>query len=222
MIYAVIVAGGAGNRMKSSIPKQFLLLNEKPILHHTIKAFQQNMNDLKIILVLPQEFLTHQEYINSLADDYSNIKLVAGGNTRFQSVKNGLDTINTEDGIVFIHDGVRPFINKKLLDNCLFQAQEKGNAIPCVLIKDSLRIANQSGNEYVNRENFRAIQTPQTFKISLIKKAFEQDYNESFTDEATVLETIGEKINLIEGMDENIKITTPFDLQLAAIIIKSI
>jgi 2-C-methyl-D-erythritol 4-phosphate cytidylyltransferase len=218
MKYAVIVAGGIGTRMNSNIPKQFLLLNGKPILYHTIKAFQTTISDIKIILVLPKEYIAQQDYLNSIADNIADIVLVSGGETRFQSVKNGLNAIQT-DGIVFIHDGVRPFITQKLVENCLQTALEKGNAIPCVLIKDSLRKINSANNEYANREEFRAIQTPQTFQIDSIKKAFEQPYHESFTDEASVLENMGESINLIHGIDENIKITTPFDLKMAEIII---
>ena len=218
MKYAVIVAGGVGTRMKSNIPKQFLLLNGKPILYHTIKAFQTSISDIKIILVLPKEYIEQQDYLNSIADNIADIFVVSGGETRFQSVKNGLNAIQT-DGIVFIHDGVRPFITQKLVENCLQTALEKGNAIPCVLIKDSLRKINLANNEYANREDFRAIQTPQTFQIDSIKKAFEQPYQASFTDEASVLESMGESINLIHGIDENIKITTPFDLKMAEIII---
>ena len=218
MKYAVIVAGGVGTRMKSSVPKQFLLLNEKPILYHTIKAFQKNISDIKIILVLPEAYLSQQDYIHTLSDNIQDILLVSGGITRFQSVKNGLNAIQT-DGIVFIHDGVRPFISSHLLENCYQTALEKGNAIPCILIKDSLRKIHSNQNEYANREDFRAIQTPQTFQIAQIKKAFEQPYQTSFTDEASVLESMGEKINLIDGIDENIKITNPFDLKIAEIII---
>ncbi len=218
MKYAVIVAGGVGTRMKSNIPKQFLLLNGKPILYHTIKAFQTTISGIKIILVLPKEYMEQLDYLNSLSENIADIVVVSGGETRFQSVKNGLNAIQT-DGIVFIHDGVRPFITQKLLENCLQTALEKGNAIPCVLIKDSLRKINSSNNEYANREEFRAIQTPQTFQIDSIKKAFEQPYQASFTDEASVLENLGEEINLIHGIDENIKITTPFDLKMAEIII---
>lgn len=218
MKYAVIVAGGVGTRMKSNIPKQFLLLNGKPILYHTIKAFQTTISGIKIILVLPKEYMEQLDYLNSLSENIADIVVVSGGETRFQSVKNGLNAIQT-DGIVFIHDGVRPFITQNLLENCLQTALEKGNAIPCVFIKDSLRKINSSNNEYANREEFRAIQTPQTFQIDSIKKAFEQPYQASFTDEASVLENLGEEINLIHGIDENIKITTPFDLKMAEIII---
>ena len=218
MKYAVIVAGGVGTRMKSSVPKQFLLLNEKPILYHTIQAFQSAIADIKIILVLPEEYLSQQDYLHSLSDNINDIQVVSGGNTRFQSVKNGLNAIQT-DGIVFIHDGVRPFISQSLLENCYQTALEKGNAVPCVLIKDSLRKVFSANNEYANREEFRAIQTPQTFQIAQIKNAFEQPYQTSFTDEASVLESMGVEINLIDGMDENIKITNPFDLKIAEIII---
>jgi 2-C-methyl-D-erythritol 4-phosphate cytidylyltransferase len=218
MKYAVIVAGGVGTRMKSSVPKQFLLLNEKPILYHTIQAFQSAIADIKIILVLPEAYLSQQDYLHSLSDNISDIQVVSGGNTRFQSVKNGLNAIQT-DGIVFIHDGVRPFISQSLLENCYQTALEKGNAVPCVLIKDSLRKVFSANNEYANREEYRAIQTPQTFQIAQIKNAFEQPYQTSFTDEASVLENMGVEINLIDGMDENIKITNPFDLKIAEIII---
>ena len=211
--YAIIVAGGSGSRMKSEIPKQFLELNGQPILMHTLRAFYFDSTEL--ILVLPEPQF---EYWISLCEKHSftiSYKLVKGGETRFHSVKNGLDSIEGTEGLVAIHDGVRPIIKKEIIDNAYHLAAKHGSAIASVPLKDSIRVINQEGNSHVDRVNYRLIQTPQTFQLQLIKKAFEAGFRQSFTDDASVFEFSGQKVHLFEGDYRNIKITTPEDLQIA-------
>jgi 2-C-methyl-D-erythritol 4-phosphate cytidylyltransferase len=212
--YILIVAGGSGSRMQAKLPKQFLLLKEKPILMHTIMAFKNYDKKCQIILVLPEN---HMEYWENLCAEY-NFKvehlLVKGGKTRFHSVLNGLNSIEKE-GIVAIHDGVRPLVSAATIKECIQSAAEKGNAIPVVLVNDSVRKIDLSENYSVDRKNYRLVQTPQCFKSELIKAAYRQKYSEHFTDDASVLENMGVKINLVQGNLENIKITTQIDLKIA-------
>jgi 2-C-methyl-D-erythritol 4-phosphate cytidylyltransferase len=210
--WAVIVAGGSGTRMKSDIPKQFIEIGGKPILMHTLEAYHAAFATLKLILVLPEIQIPFWRGLCAKHKFSVDHKIVSGGTKRFHSVKNGLNAIPS-NGIVAIHDGVRPFISPEIIKNSFKVASEQGNAIASVALKDSIRKVNTDGtNELVNRENFQLIQTPQTFEVDLIKKAFEADYDPSFTDDATVLEKMGIKIHLIEGDYRNIKITTEEDL----------
>jgi 2-C-methyl-D-erythritol 4-phosphate cytidylyltransferase len=211
--FAVIVAGGSGLRMGASIPKQFLLLQDKPLLWHTVQAFASAFTDMNIVLVLPQ---THLDFGASIAAMFTDItiQIITGGDSRFQSVKNGLSVVPT-DAVVFVHDGVRCLITKDLIVKCYNQALEKGSAIPAVAATDSIRIANGNNSVVADRNNVRIIQTPQTFKSDLLLAAFQQPYNDAFTDEATVVEAYGEKIYLIEGDYTNLKITRPIDLLIA-------
>lgn len=216
--YAIIVAGGNGTRMQSELPKQFLELAGKPILMHTINAFY--FDEIEIILILPADQLT---FWNSLCTQHSFSvphTIVAGGATRFNSVKNGLDSIADKSGLVAIHDGVRPLIKRGPISNSYKVAENSGNAIVSVASKDSLRKISGNSNKAVNREAYRLIQTPQTFQIKSIKAAFNADYQPSFTDDASVLEHHGETINLITGDYRNIKITTPEDLLVAESFLK--
>ncbi len=219
MVFAIIVAGGSGTRMKTEIPKQFCLLAEKPILYYSVRAFITSYPDIKIKLVLPAMYADKKHPFLASLKEYHQIDLIQGGNNRYESVRNGLDSIPEEEGIVFIHDAVRPFIDEALLQRCYAEALIKGNAIPNIEVKDSLRQINAEKNWAVNRSEYRSIQTPQTFKLDVIKKAFKQPYQEIFTDDASVLEADGGKINLVEGLDMNFKITTPIDLTLAETII---
>ena len=212
--YAIIVAAGSGTRMNNNIPKQFLLINNKPVLWYTLNAFLHAYDDLEIILVLAKIFLEEGNKIIASTNFPARIKIVEGGETRFHSVKNGLKNID-DDSIVFVHDGVRCLITKTLINKCYETALEKGNAIPSVAAIDSIRIETENGNEIVDRNKVRIIQTPQTFKSNVLIKSFEQDYNNSFTDEASVAEHAGIKIHLIEGETTNIKITQPIDLIIA-------
>lgn len=216
--FAVIVAGGSGIRMGSALPKQFILLNDKPVLWHTLNAFLHAYDDLKIILVLAKEHFAKGEELLSTMHEH-RIQITEGGATRFHSVQNGLKLVK-EESVVFVHDGVRCLISKKLIERCYEQTLAKGNAVPAVASTDSIRINEGERNYVMPRERVRMIQTPQTFLSKIILPAFKQDYLEAFTDEATVVEAANEKIFLIEGEYDNIKITRPADLLLAERILK--
>lgn len=216
--YAIIVAGGSGTRMGTEIPKQFLLLNGKPVLWHSIKAFTDAYADIEIILVLPAQHMAKGE---NLAREFPGhkIRTTEGGETRFHSVKNGLKFVK-EKSIVFVHDGVRCLVSPNLIQSCYVTAIEKGNAIPATTATDSIRIGTRNESKQVDRNNVRIIQTPQTFLSETIISAFRQEYNVSFTDEASVAENAGERIYLVEGEVTNIKITRPIDLLVAEKIIE--
>lgn len=223
--YIVIVAGGSGKRMEATVPKQFLLLNGRPILMHTCERFYQYDNTLTFVIVLPSE---HIETWNALCKEYAFSiphKTIAGGSERFYSVKNALDHIqayqNTQETLVAIHDGVRPLVSLETIDKAFLAAKEKGNAIPVIAVIDSVRKVEDTGSSIVDRTQLRLIQTPQVFKLSLITKAYQQHFSENFTDDASVLETMGETIVLTEGNAENIKITRPIDLVIAESLLKN-
>ncbi len=217
MDYVIIVAGGKGLRMGSDIPKQFLPVAGKPILMRTIERFHEYDAQLNIILVLPEE---QQTYWKNLCEEYHfsiDHTIVNGGDTRFQSSKNGLAAIpDNEDGVVGIHDGVRPFVSKDVIEECYDTAREEYAAIPVYAVTDTLRyIDKRGGGKNVLRDDYRIVQTPQTFDISLAKQAFDQGYKEQFTDDASVIESLGCQVAMVEGNRENIKITTPFDIKVA-------
>ena len=200
--------------MNSEIPKQFIPLSGKPVLMHTIERFMAFDPAINIIVVLPQKETAEWQ---SLCDKHNfGIKhmVVTGGNTRFHSVKNGLDTI-TDKSFIAVHDGVRPLISNELIKRCFSEAIEKGNAIPFVHVRESIRKIDGDKNEAVKRDSFVIIQTPQCFSSDILKKAFLAEYETTFTDDASVVEAAGEKINLIEGEHSNIKITFPEDLLFA-------
>lgn len=223
MDYAIIVAGGKGLRMGGEIPKQFIPVAGKPILMHTLEKFQRfgesltGTGGLEIILVLPKE---QQEYWAELCTKYSfkvSHTVVNGGETRFHSVQNGLKAIPDDvDGVVGIHDGVRPFVSLDVIKRCYQEARMKKAVIPVMPVTDTLRDVTQGKNVY--RENYKIVQTPQTFDIQLLKKANQRPYSEAFTDDASVVEAIGQEVTMVEGNRENIKITTPFDLKIADVI----
>lgn len=214
--YTIIVAGGSGSRMGSSIPKQFLELNSKPILMHTILKMQQSLPHSEIILALPQtEFDTWKDLCE--VHQFSiNHKLVAGGSSRFESVRNALQSV-TEKSVVAIHDGVRPLVKASVVTQCMQMAKEKNAAIPVIAVEESLRQKTKSGSMVVNRDDYLIVQTPQCFTSEVIVKAYQQKYSPSFTDDASVVEAMGLEIHLIPGNKENIKITTPEDLKIAKI-----
>jgi len=212
--YAVIVAGGSGLRMGAALPKQFLPLRGKPVLWHSLNTFLQAWPDLEIILVVPNDHLPAGRDIVNTTFDPARIHITVGGETRFHSVKNGLQLIS-EPGIVFVHDAVRCLLTTHLIHRCYETALEKRNAIPAIQPIDTLRIETPDGSQLIDRQKVRIIQTPQTFYSDIIKKAFEQEYNASFTDEASVVEKLGIAIQLIEGEATNIKITRPLDMLLA-------
>jgi 2-C-methyl-D-erythritol 4-phosphate cytidylyltransferase len=212
--YAVIVAGGSGKRMGTEMPKQFLLLQGKPVLWHTLHTFLSAFDDLEIILVLPQDYIKEGEAIIRSLGPGPNIAIIEGGATRFNSVRNGLAFV-TEESVVFVHDGVRCLVTKELIRKCYEQALEKGSAVPAVMATDSIRLVTEDSNTVVDRTSVRIIQTPQTFLSELLLPAFNTIYEEGFTDEATVFETSGKQVFLIEGDYENIKITRATDLVIA-------
>ena len=212
--YAIIVAGGKGIRMGNDLPKQFILLNNKPVLYYTLKAFLDSYSDLQVILVLPLDYTDMGQEIIDAYFDKSRIRIAAGGDSRFQSVKNGLALVEDE-AIVFVHDGVRCLVSKELIHRCYEQAVETGTAIPAITSSDSVRIITEEGNEAFERTNVKLIQTPQTFHSKIILPAFQIDYKDKFTDEATVAEAYGIKVLLVEGEESNIKITKPIDLLIA-------
>lgn len=211
-LYAVIVAGGSGKRMGADMPKQYLEISGKPVLMHTLERFKSFDESIEIITVLPENQL---RFWADLQAKYSfNIPhtLVKGeGKARFFSVRNGLKFVDAP-GLVAIHDGVRPFVSIDTIKRCFDTAQKLGNAIPVIIPSDALRMISEKGSTPVNRTLVRQVQTPQVFSAELIKKAYLQEYLPEFTDDASVLEKTGVKINLVEGNRENIKITTPEDL----------
>lgn len=207
------MAGGSGTRMQSEIPKQFIELKGLPILMYTINAF--HYDNIQIILVLPDNQI---DFWKQLIDQFgfkTPHQIVIGGSSRFDSVKNGLKSILSDDGLVAIHDGVRPLVNREIINRSFEVASTNGNAIVSIPLKDSIRSVDSTVNRQEDRSRFRLIQTPQTFQLNLIKKAFEQPFDPLFTDDASVLEKAGFSINLIEGSYQNIKITTPEDLLIA-------
>lgn len=217
--FVIIVAGGSGSRMGTEIPKQFLELCGKPVLMHTIQVFHDFDPESKIILVLPED---QQQFWKGLCLKHSFSlphQVVLGGKTRFHSVLNGLSQI-TEKGIVFIHDGVRPLVSKKTLERCLETAQKNGNAIPVLPVNESLRKQEGNLNISVDRSQYFSVQTPQTFRSEQILEAFKQEFDPAFTDDASVAEKAGFPIYLVEGNRENIKITTPIDLNVAEAFLK--
>jgi 2-C-methyl-D-erythritol 4-phosphate cytidylyltransferase len=213
---ALVVAGGSGTRMGTDMPKQFLLLEGKPVLMHTLEHFFAY--GCELVLILPQAQFAFWEKL--CADHQFTLEhtLVAGGQTRFQSVKNGLARI-PEDCIVAIHDGVRPCIDSETIDRTVAGARKLGNAVASVKLKDSIRQFTDEDNHSVDRSQFVLIQTPQTFQAALIQQAYLQPENMQFTDDASVLEQMGMAIHLVEGNYRNIKITTPEDMLIAAVLV---
>lgn len=212
--FAVIVAGGSGQRMGSDVPKQFLLLKGKPLLQYTIEAFLLAYEDMQIVLVLPQQQLARGAEIVTRMSATERVQITTGGPTRFHSVQNGLKLI-TEPSIVFVQDGVRCLLSKNLIRNCCNQAIEKGSAIPAVKAIDSIRMADGPSHYTIDRDKVLIIQTPQTFQSAILLEAFKQGYKEAFTDEATVVEASGREVFLIEGESNNLKVTRPIDLFIA-------
>lgn len=222
MDYVIIVAGGKGTRMGSEMPKQFLPIGGKPVLMRTIERFYEYSREMGIIVVLPKE---RQDIWRGLCEEYAfriPHKVADGGASRFQSSRNGLALVpDGEDGVVAFHDGVRPFASVEVIARCFDMAREEYTAVPVLPVTDTLRhVDDRTSNSFtVDRKLFRAVQTPQTFDISLAKQAFNQPERATFTDDASVIESLGVRVNTVEGNRENIKITTPFDLRFADFLI---
>ena len=217
--YAIIVAGGSGNRMLTETPKQFLLLKNLPVLMHTIKAFAQSETQPKILLVLNVD---QQGYWRRLCEEFNfriPHEVIDGGTERFYSVKNAIDSIN-DDSFVAIHDAVRPLVSTQLIDSCFKRAEAIGNVIAAVKSSDSVRMLRNEKSSALRRDEIYLVQTPQTFSLKILKAAYQQDFASYFTDDASVVESLNEEINIIEGERNNIKITYPIDLELAELLLK--
>lgn len=212
--YIIIVAGGTGTRMNNAVPKQFIELKGKPVLMHTLEKFFNAIPEIKIILVLADQLNDEWGILCKKYNFTIPLTLTNGGETRYQSVKNGLALV-PENCIVGVHDAARPLITEQLIINLFETAKQKGNACPAIPVTETIREVIDGNNRSVDRTNYFIIQTPQCFHSSLLKKAFLKPYQSTFTDDASVLEAMGEKINLIEGDRENIKITTSQDLIIA-------
>ena len=220
MDYIIIVAGGKGLRMGSDIPKQFLPIGGKPVLMRTLERFRAYSAQLQIILVLPE---AQQAYWHELCQQYHfdvEYTLANGGQTRFHSVQNGLAKVPDDTiGVVGVHDGVRPFPSIEVIRNCYETARTKKAVIPVIPVVETVRELVPDGSHTVPRDSYRLVQTPQTFDIQLLKAANRQPYNDGFTDDASVVEAYGHPITLVEGNRENIKITTPYDMKVAEILL---
>ena len=221
--YAIIVAGGKGLRMGGEVPKQYLPVGGVPILMRTLQAFHEADEDMDIILVLPKD---QQEYWEQLCAEYRFSvphRLTVGGETRFHSVQNGLALVPDDaEGVVGVHDGVRPFVSKEVIRRCYDAALEQGAVVPVVPVVETVRQLLPEGDSLtVDRNLYRLVQTPQVFRITLLKEAYRQPYRPEFTDDASVVEELGHRVALMDGNRENIKITTPSDIQYAEFLCSS-
>ena len=218
--HVIIVAGGSGSRMQSAVPKQFLLLNGLPVIMHTMLAFYNSDIHPNLILVLHSDFHAYWQQLCSEHSFALPHLLVAGGETRFHSVKNGLDQIKcTDDALIAVHDAVRPLTSGIIIQTSYIHAHEFGNAVTAVKSRDSVRRVIDGKSTSLLRDEIYLVQTPQTFKASLLRKAYEQEYNAKFTDDASVVEEMGIEIQLTEGDHENIKITFPEDIAIAELLL---
>jgi 2-C-methyl-D-erythritol 4-phosphate cytidylyltransferase len=218
--FVVIVAGGIGKRMESGLPKQFIKLADQPVMLHTLRVFHEFDRKLKIIIVLRDDYFDQWK---SICEKYSCSiphEVIKGGETRYDSVKNGLEVINNDNGLVAIHDAVRPLVSIDTISRCFDSAMKFGNALPAISPNESVRIAVEEGNKPIKKKNIYLVQTPQVFAVARIKKAYRQKYKPDFTDDATVFETLGEKINIVKGDVLNIKLTTSIDLEFAETVLK--
>lgn len=217
--HIIIVAGGKGLRMGGEIPKQFLPIGGKPVLMRTIEAFYTYDSSIHVILVLP---ISQQTYWKELCAAYQfelPHDIANGGETRFHSVKNGLALVEGQ-GVVGVHDGVRPFVSQEVIACCYSEAEKKRAVIPVIGVVETVRLLEGDSSITVPRDQYKLVQTPQVFDVSLLQRAYLQEYTDVFTDDASVVEALGEKVSLVEGNRENIKLTTPFDLKLAEMLIK--
>ena len=221
MEYALIVAGGKGIRMGGELPKQFIPLKGRPVLRRTLEAFYTYNPEMKIIVVLPQN---QQLYWKELCESYHFSiphEVINGGETRFDSVKNGLSCVKTS-GLVGVHDGVRPFVSQEVIAACYTLAEKKKAVVPVIDLVETIRHLEDEGESVtVDRNRYKVVQTPQVFEADLLKQAYEQEYRSGFTDDASVVEAFGVSVSLTEGNRENIKITTPFDLKIATALLNS-
>ncbi len=221
--YLIVVAGGKGQRMGGPLPKQFQLLGGRPVIMVTLERLYAIDNTIKFILVLPLEHMALWDELCLKYEFKVPVTVTTGGNTRFHSVQNGLAVIeDTEDALVGVHDAVRPFVSQRVLDEAFREAWINGAVIPMIDVQDSLRqiIGGEGASTAVPRDRYRLVQTPQVFRLSLLREAYSQRYVEAFTDDASVVEAMGGRVYAVEGNRENIKLTTPFDMMVAQTIIE--
>lgn len=218
--YVIIVAGGSGSRMNSDVPKQYMEANRIPIIIHTIKRFFEYKKSVQVICCVHANYFDYAEGLMQKYFPHTKIKIVLGGETRFHSVKNGLTVIKDDDSLVAVHDAARPLVSKETIERCFVSAQENNSGIPVVKVSESIRSVDGNKSIAINRDNYRIVQTPQCFKTDMLQRAFEVEYKNTFTDDATVFENAGHVVNLVEGNIENIKITLPSDISIAEALLK--
>ncbi len=219
--YAIIVAGGKGLRMGGDLPKQFIPVEGRPVLMRTLDTFHACDPSIQLILVLPRD---HQPYWQQLCREYSfrvPHRIADGGATRFHSVQSGLALVDEADALVAVHDGVRPFVSHEVIARCYAEAEAHGAVVPVVPVVETVRQLLPEGSKTVSRDAYRLVQTPQTFRAPLLRRAYGQPYCEAFTDDASVVEALGHAVHLVEGNRENIKLTTPFDLIVARALVQT-
>lgn len=218
-IYNIIVAAGSGSRFGASLPKQYCLLNSRPVLMHTIENMRKALPDSHIVLVLNKDFI---DYWAELCEEYSFVSptIVEGGDTRWQSVKNAIDEIPAEAQIITVHDGARPIVNPMMVGRLIDALDNAPGAIPVVSVTDSLRQVNENGSVPVDRSQFKAVQTPQAFHADKLKEAYSLPYSTTFTDDASVMAAMGHDVVLVEGDTYNIKITHPLDIEIAQLYLR--
>ena len=219
--YAIIVAGGKGLRMGGELPKQFIPIKGRPVLMRTLDTFHACDESIQIILVLPRD---HQDYWRELCAQYQFAvphRIADGGATRFHSVQNGLSLVDAPEALVAVHDGVRPFVSHEVISRCYAEAEARGAVVPVIPVVETVRQLTGEGSVTVDRNAYRLVQTPQTFRATLLRRAYEQPYTDAFTDDASVVEALGEAVTLVDGNRENIKLTTPFDLIVAKALVDS-
>ncbi len=220
--YLIVVAGGTGSRMNYELPKQFLLIHDKPVIVHTIEKFISTYPSIKIIIVIHPSW---KKYLVDLLNSYqwrNNVEITEGGETRFHSVKNGLDKIKSAESVlVAVHDAARPLVSSQTIISAFESAALCGSGIPVIDISESLRQVDGIENKYLDRSKVKIVQTPQCFQLALLQKGFEQAYDNTFTDDASVIEKLGQTVFLTKGNQENIKITWSIDLRIAEAIIQT-
>ena len=219
--YAIIVAGGKGLRMGGELPKQFIPIEGRPVLMRTLDTFHACDESIQIILVLPRD---HQDYWRELCAQYQFAvphRIADGGATRFHSVQSGLLLVDAPEALVAVHDGVRPFVSHEVISRCYAEAEAHGAVVPVIPVVETVRQLTGGGSVTVDRNAYQLVQTPQTFRATLLRRAYEQPYTDAFTDDASVVEALGEAVTLVDGNRENIKLTTPFDLIVAKALVDS-
>ncbi len=218
-IYNIIVAAGSGSRFGAALPKQYCLMNGRPVLMHTIENMRVALPDSQIVLVLNKDFV---DYWAELCEQYSFVspRVVVGGDSRWQSVKNAVDTIPREAEVITVHDGARPIVDRMMVERLIAALDGAPGAIPVVSVTDSLRRVNEQGSAPVDRSQYKAVQTPQAFHADKLVEAYSLPFNPTFTDDASVMAALGNDVALVEGDTYNIKITNPLDIEIAQLYLR--